>query len=87
MTGIARLGDTSSHGGQIISASADNVMVDSLPSVVTGDQHSCPIPGHGVTALTGTSSVTVAGKKLVKIGDQAGCGAVIIKGSTDCNSG
>jgi uncharacterized Zn-binding protein involved in type VI secretion len=80
MPAVARLGDTSSHGGTIISASS-NVNADGKGVARAGDQHSCPIHGHGVTALTSSSAVKNGGHGLVRVGDTAGCGAVIIAGS------
>ena len=80
MPAVARLGDPSSHGGTIISASGD-VMADGIGVARAGDMHQCPIKGHGITALTSTSTVTVDGKPVIRVGDTAGCGAAITAGS------
>ena len=44
--------------------------------------HVCPIPGHGVTSIT-TGSINTAtdGRPNARMGDIAGCGAVIVSGS------
>lgn len=81
MGNVVRLGDSSSHGGSMISAGS-TVLVNGVPVCVDGDSHSCPIPDHGVTSVTASSSVrSTGGKRVVKIGDGAGCGAVITQGS------
>ncbi|MFM0141727.1 PAAR domain-containing protein [Paraburkholderia sp. RL18-085-BIA-A] len=80
MPAVARLGDTSSHGGTVISASG-NLAADGKGVARAGDQHSCPIAGHGVTPLSSSSTRTNGGKSIVRVGDTAGCGAVINSGS------
>jgi uncharacterized Zn-binding protein involved in type VI secretion len=80
MPAVARLGDASSHGGTIISASG-NLTADGKGVARAGDQHSCPISGHGITALSSSSTVTNGGKSVVRVGDTAACGAVINSGS------
>lgn len=80
---LARLGDQSSHGGTIISASSNALLANGLAVAVDGDLHRCPIEGHGVTPLTSSSRNTSGGKGLIRAGDRAGCGAVVITGSPD----
>ena len=86
MGNVVRLGDGSSHGGSMISAGS-TVNVNGIKMCVDGDSHSCPIRGHGVTSVTGTSSVTSGGKKIIKTGDVAGCGASVISGSPNVTVG
>jgi uncharacterized Zn-binding protein involved in type VI secretion len=83
MSKIARLGDSSSHGGTIISTNQDNtVTANSIPIAVAGAMHSCPITGHGTTSITPITVKTYINNKLVlTIGAVAGCGAVINTGS------
>lgn len=78
---ICRLGDSSNHGGVIISASSD-MLVDGIPVARLGDWHSCPIPGHGITPII-SASVTVDNDNmgLARIGSTTGCGAVLTTGS------
>ena len=79
----ARLGDTSNHGGTIITG-ASRTMVNGLPVARMGDLHSCPIPGHGVTPIfTGSLTTITEGKPNARIGDVTGCGATIVTGSLD----
>jgi uncharacterized Zn-binding protein involved in type VI secretion len=77
----ARLGDTSSHGGTIISGSV-TAFANGKPVARMGDMHVCPIPGHGVTPIVGGSMNTATdGRPNARFGDIAGCGAVIVSGS------
>ena len=86
MGNVVRLGDGSSHGGTMVSAGT-TVLVNGVPMCVSGDSHSCPIPYHGVTSVTGTSSVESGGKAVIKTGDVAGCGASVISGSPNVTFG
>jgi uncharacterized Zn-binding protein involved in type VI secretion len=77
-TGVAILGSTSSHGGTMTSASGSKIQTPQGAVCVSGDLHSCPITGHGVTAVTGNSTrATAGGKAIILDGAVAGCGAVI----------
>lgn len=80
MPAVARLNDTSDHGGTIITASGDT-RANGIGIARTGDQHSCPLHGHGVTSLSSTSRVLVNGRSVIRVGDHAGCGATIVVGS------
>ena len=83
MAKLARLGDTSSHGGVIISGS--NTTKDgNKPVAKLGDLHACPIYGHGITPITGPCSPTtkVDNKKVARVGDMSACGAMITVGSS-----
>lgn len=83
MLHVARLGDTSDHGGTLITASEDT-FANGIGVARHGDLHDCPIDGHGVTAMSSDSTVIVNGRPVVRVGlDQAGCGAVISSGSPD----
>ncbi len=45
------------------------------------DLHACPLPGHGLTPLvSGSPTVYANGLPVARIGDRAGCGAVIVSG-------
>jgi len=77
----ARLGDTSSHGGTIVSAAA-RTLVDGIPAARMGDLHSCPIPFHSVTQIVqGADKTLIEGQPAARMGDAVGCGAVIVTGS------
>lgn len=78
MKQIVRLGDPSDHGGKMITATA-RFKCNSIVVCVDGDIHTCPV--HGQTSVTGTGSFKSNEKRIIKVGDQAGCGAVITQGS------
>lgn len=81
MPGVARLGDVSNHNGRMIGASTD-VKADGIGISRAGDIHQCPIPGHGSTPMSSTSTRKVNGRSVVRAGiDAAGCGARIVSGS------
>jgi len=75
---VVRLGDSSSHGGTVITASS-RVRVGGVLVARVGDLHSCPVPGHGVTAITtGAARCKVEGSPVARDGDVVGCGAVLV---------
>ncbi len=79
----ARLGDTSSHGGVIVTG-ALRTFVNNRPAARMGDLHVCPIPFHGMTPIcTGDADTFIEGRPAARIGDITGCGAVIATGSED----
>lgn len=81
------MGDTSDHGGQIITGAA-RTLVNGIPAARKGDLHSCPIEGHGVTAIeTGSERTFIEGQPAARIGDSVGCGAVITSGSPNTEIG
>jgi len=79
MADIACIGDTSSHGGTIIdSGGSIDMRVGGIDVAVHGAMHSCPIAGHGVTAISAITAISRCGGKLIlTTGAVAGCGAVI----------
>ena len=86
MTAIVRLNDPSDHGGKMVSASG-TFTTDKIKTCLDQDQHSCPIPGHGTTPVTAAGyTLTCNGTKVLHVGDKAGCGATINKGSADTTS-
>lgn len=82
---VVRLGDTSSHGGSMVSASG-SFKVNGKMVCVNGDMHSCPIPYHGTTPVSSFTSLISNGKPVTRTGDAAGCGAIITTGSPDTNT-
>jgi len=82
MKKIARVGDTSNHGGKIITG-IKTVLVEGKPVAVENSIHSCPqsYPGgapHGNTPIKAiTKTVYVAGKLILTENAIAGCGALI----------
>ena len=82
MPRVVRLGDTSSHGGTVIS-SALKWHCEGALIARKGDFHSCPIPGHGVTAIvSGSGKYQCEGEPIAREGDICGCGAALISGAS-----
>ncbi|MBN0997368.1 PAAR domain-containing protein, partial [Pseudomonas aeruginosa] len=48
--GFVLLGDKTTHGGAVISASS-TMIVNGKPVALVGDKVSCQIPGHGTNAI------------------------------------
>lgn len=46
MRNVIRLGDPTSHGGKVVSVSANHFTVDGIAVACVGDSCSCPIKGH-----------------------------------------
>lgn len=76
---IAIVGDISTHGGTITDAGTNAfAKCRGVLIAVEGASHSCPVPFHGVTAITAVVVKTfINGKKVVTYGATAGCGAII----------
>ena len=85
MPQIARLGDTSSHGGAIITSS-QNVNANGQGVARQADTLLCPF--HGPQSLVGCSGTVKAnGRGVVRVGDAAACGATIVSGSPNVFAG
>ena len=80
-------GDSSSHGGTVISASS-NMTINGKGIARIGDQHSCPIAGHGITAIVSSpnSTSTANGEVIAVTGSVVGCGAVLTGSETGFSS-
>lgn len=81
---VARIGDTGSHGGPIVTGSPNTDCNSRLVARV-GDTYNCSI--HGPNPIVGGSSkVDCNGRAVARIGDPTACGAHIVSGSpnTDC---
>lgn len=76
---VACMDDDSSHGGTIITSGQDGtVLAGGSVIAVDGASHSCPIDGHGVTAITPIIKKTrINGKLIITEGAIAGCGAIM----------
>lgn len=77
---IARLGDTSTHGGAIIT-SASKTMCEGALIAREGDILDCP--AHGPNPIVGHSNkLKVEGKFCARHGDATACGAALVSGAT-----
>ena len=85
MRNIIRLGDATSHGGKVISASARHLKVGGIPVACVGDTCSCSIAGHhGCKIATGSEHHKVDGKPIAFHGDKTSCGATLIASTANC---
>lgn len=85
MPPVARLGDTGSHGGEIISASP-NVTADGIEVARVGDIYACPIHGSN-PIVTGSATVFANASNVARLGDLTECGAAITSASPDVFAG
>lgn len=77
---ICRLGDTSTHGGAIVT-SASKSLVEGALIAREGDILNCPI--HGPNPIVEHSSKMLCeGKYVARQGDATACGAALISGAT-----
>ncbi|MCI3946380.1 membrane protein [Pseudomonas syringae] len=52
-----------------------------ISSARLGDQHACPLPGHGITPVaTASGDVLINALNAARVGDLCACGAVIVAG-------
>lgn len=79
MRNVIRLGDTTSHGGKVISCAAEHFTVLGRPVACLGDLCSCPIPGHnGCTIVSGDARHQVNGRAIAFENDLTSCGAKLL---------
>lgn len=85
--GFVLLGDSTTHGGQVISASS-TMIVNGKKVALMGDQISCPMIGHGINAIVeGSPEWTSDGKAVVVNGCRCTCGCKVISSAPDCAIG
>ena len=77
---VARLNDTSSHGGQIVTAAA-NSTCEGQKIARVGDTLNCPLHGPN-PILTGSSQFRCEGQQVARTTSVTACGAEIIGGAT-----
>ena len=78
---IVRLGDTSSHGGSVVSA-ASKWKCEGALIARKGDLFACPIPGHGVNPIIqGSGKWKCEDAAIARHGDLTACGAALISGA------
>lgn len=83
--GFVLLGDKTTHGGEVISASS-TMIVNGKRVALVGDLVSCP--RHGVNAITdGCPDWSEDGRAYVVNGCQSECGCEVISSAPDCAAG
>jgi len=81
--GFVLLGDKTTHGGEVISASS-TMMVNNKKVALVGDKVNCPKKGHGINAIIeGSSEWFSDGKAVVVDGCHCECGCQVISSAPD----
>lgn len=79
MRNIICLGDPRSHGGKVVSVSAEHVTVDGKPVARVGDVCSCPIKGHDNCKIAeGEQRHVIDDIAVAYEGHKTTCGATLI---------
>jgi len=85
--GFVLLGDNTTHGGEVISASS-TMIVNGKKVALIGDKISCPKEGHGInTIIEGSPDWISDGKAVVVDGCCCECGCQVISSAPDCSIG
>ncbi|MCI1004276.1 PAAR domain-containing protein [Herbaspirillum sp. C7C8] len=75
---IIRLGDSTSHGGKVISASRTHTL-HGIGIARVGDLVSCPKEGHGTNPIIEGAPTWLIGDRMVALqGHRAACGCSLI---------
>lgn len=78
MRRVIRLGDKTSHGGEVVSA-AENYTIMGKAVARMGDMATCPIKGHGACEIVeGDPYWTINGRNVALEGHKLRCGAALI---------
>ncbi|MEG7441297.1 PAAR domain-containing protein [Enterobacter hormaechei] len=85
--GLVLLGDKTTHGGKVISASS-SITVDGKKVALVGDLVSCPIIGHGTNPIMeGSPRRTFNGRAVVVDGCKCQCGCKFISSAQNSTVG
>ena len=85
--GFVLLGDKTTHGGEVISASS-TMIVHGKPVALVGDEVRCPLPGHGVNRIVeGCPDWSEGDRAMVVNGCRSECGCQVISSINDCGVG
>lgn len=78
---VVRLGDKTSHGGVVITASSTHTIAG-IGIARVGDQVTCPMKGHGINPIIeGASTYTIDGRMVALHGHKCACGCTLIASS------
>jgi uncharacterized Zn-binding protein involved in type VI secretion len=78
----ARIGDTGSHGGVIVTGSP-NTIDEGRQSARIGDIYMCALHGPN-PIVSGSPQTVVNNRKNARISSVTACGAVIVSGAAKC---
>ncbi|OCG20164.1 hypothetical protein A9G11_09735 [Gilliamella sp. wkB108] len=78
MKNVIRLGDSTSHGGKVITASSKLIVFNKGVARI-GDLVTCPIKGHGVNPIIeGDPQFIDEGKPVAFNGHKTACGCALM---------
>jgi uncharacterized Zn-binding protein involved in type VI secretion len=78
MRGVIRVGDSTSHGGKVVTG-RDQSVVMGRPVACVGDSCTCPKSGHhDCVIVEGDPNVLIDGKAVAFDGHKTSCGASLI---------
>jgi uncharacterized Zn-binding protein involved in type VI secretion len=84
---IVRLGDKTSHGGVVSSASKIHTL-RGIGIARVGDLVSCPLPGHGNNPIIeGCTAFSLNGRNVALHGHKSACGCSLIASLTSATQG
>jgi uncharacterized Zn-binding protein involved in type VI secretion len=84
---IVRLGDKTTHGGAVVSASANHT-IRGIGIARMGDMVTCPQKGHGTNAIVeGSPTFTIGGRKVALHGHRCACGCALIASLPSASQG
>ena len=85
--GFVLLGDKTTHGGRVISASS-TMIVNGKKVALIGDKIICPVTGHGTNQIIEASTEWSSdGRAIVVDGCRCECGCQVISSAPDCAIG
>ncbi len=85
--GLVLLGDKTTHGGSVISASS-TITVNGKKTALVGDMVSCPVKGHGTNPIVeGMPQRTCGGRAVVSDGCKCQCGCQVISSASNSTIG
>jgi uncharacterized Zn-binding protein involved in type VI secretion len=78
MPNVIRLGDPTSHGGNVVEVQARHYTIDDVPVACVGDRCSCPLAGHDDCIIAeGNPDHLVEGVPVAYEGHKTSCGATL----------
>ena len=84
---IVRLGDKTTHGGIVTSASPIHTL-HGIGIARVGDIVACPIPGHGDNPIIeGCPQFSIEGRKVALHGHKSACGCSLIASTLTMTQG
>ncbi|WP_082721065.1 PAAR domain-containing protein [Burkholderia sp. ABCPW 14] len=78
MRGVIRIGDSTSHGGRVVTGREGSTVMGRAVACV-GDRCTCPMNGHGQCVIVeGDENVRIDGRAVAFDGHKTSCGATLV---------